>query len=127
MKITKVDTNKAPEAVGPYSQAIRVGDFIFCSGQIGIDSVTGSLVEGGIEKETEMVLKNLLEVLRVEKLTFKNVVKVDIFITNISDFTKVNKIYGKYFNTDPKPARATVEVSNLPKDAKIEMSCIACK
>lgn len=121
----EIKTEKAPKAVGPYSQAIKSGDLIFCSGQIGINPIVGNLVDGGIEAQTEQVLKNLFAVLEAADLNFKNVVKTDIFITNMEDYSKVNKIYGEYFNTDPKPARVTVGVSSLPKGALIEISCIA--
>lgn len=121
----EIKTNKAPKAVGPYSQAIRVGDLAFCSGQIGIDPVSGNLVEGGIEAQTEQVLKNLSAVLEAANLTLENVVKTDIFITNMEDYPKVNEIYGKYFNTETKPARVTAGVLSLPKGALIEISFIA--
>lgn len=122
----EITTNKAPKAVGPYSQAINAGSFVFCSGQIGLDPQSGDLAEG-IENQTKQVLENLSAVLATEGLNLKDVVKSDIFITNIIDFTVVNEIYGRYFSSDPKPARTTVEVSNLPKGALIEISCIACK
>lgn len=122
----EITTNKAPKAVGPYSQAINAGSFVFCSGQIGLDPQSGNLVEG-IENQTKQVLENLSAVLAAEGLSLKDVVKSDIFITSIIDFTVVNEIYGRYFSSDPKPARTTVEVSNLPKGALIEISCIACK
>ena len=122
----EITTNKAPKAVGPYSQAIIAGSFVFCSGQIGLDPQSGNLVEG-IENQTKQVLENLSAVLTVENLSLKDVVKSDIFITSIVDFTVVNEIYSQYFSSDPKPARTTVEVSNLPKGALIEISCIACK
>ncbi len=124
-KLQDINTNKAPKAVGPYSQAIRANRFIFCSGQIGLDPKTNILVKGGIEKETEQVLKNLSAVLESVNLKLNNVVRVDIFLTNIKDFAKVNEVYATYFKSDPKPARQTIEVSNLPKEAHIELSCIA--
>ena len=124
-KLKQINTDQAPKVVGPYSQAIKIGDFLFCSGQIGINPKTNTLIEGGVEKEAEQTLKNLSVVLNAGGLGFKNVVRCDIFIKNIADFIKVNEIYGKYFSSDPKPARQTVEVSNLPKGALIEISCIA--
>lgn len=127
MKTKQIETDKAPKAVGPYSQAVSFKNFIFCSGQIGLDPKTGELVNGGIEEETEQVLKNLSEVLKKAGTDFKKVLKCDIFITNISDFSKVNEIYAKYFSFNPKPARQTVEVSKLPKKAHIEIACIAFK
>lgn len=120
-----INTEKAPKAIGPYSQAIKVGNLVFCAGQIGLDPNTNTLVIGGIEKEIEQVLNNLSGVLEAAGVNLENVVRTDIFITNMDDFTKVNEIYGKYFNADPKPARVTVEVSHLPKGASIEISCIA--
>jgi 2-iminobutanoate/2-iminopropanoate deaminase len=121
----RINTDKAPKSAGPYSQAIKAGNFVFCSGQIGLNPKTNQLVTGGVEKETKQTLKNLLEVLKASKLSFKNVVKSEIFLTDIKNFEKVNKIYGEFFLKDPKPARVTVEVSNLPKGASIEISCIA--
>lgn len=120
----QINTNKAPKAVGPYSQAIKSGEFVFCAGQIGIDPKTGELVEG-TENQTKQVLENLSAVLEAEELSLKNVVKSDIFITDMSDYSKVNEIYGQYFSSDPKPARVTVAVAALPKEALIEISCIA--
>lgn len=124
--MNEITTDKAPKAVGPYSQAIVAGSFIFCSGQIGLDPQTGNLAEG-IKNQTKQVLENLSAVLEAESLNFKDVVKSEIFITNIADFTIVNEIYSRYFVSDPKPSRITVEVSNLPKGALIEISCIAYK
>lgn len=125
MNKQKIETNKAPKAVGPYSQAVKAGDLVFCSGQIGIDPESGNLAEGGIEAQAEQVLKNLSAVLEATNLALENVIKTDIFITNMSDYPKVNEIYGKYFNTETKPARVTVGVSSLPKGALIEISFIA--
>lgn len=122
-----IETDNAPKAVGPYSQAVVVGNFVFCSGQIGLNPDTQALVEGGVETEAIQVLENLKAVLTAAGLTLKHVVKSEIFIKNISDFAKANDIYARYFTTDPKPARATIEVSNLPKGALIEISCIAYK
>lgn len=125
MKLKQLNSKNSPKAVGPYSQAIKAGNFVFCSGQIGLDPKTNSLVDGAIEEETKQTLNNLKEVLKAAKLSLKDVVRVDIFITDIEHFSKVNEIYGKYFIHDPKPARQTVEVSKLPKEANIEISCIA--
>lgn len=127
MKKQEIQTKKAPKAIGPYSQAISVNGFIFCSGQIGIDPLTGILVKGGIEKETKQVLSNLGEVLKAGKMNFGNVVKSEIYLKNIKDFEIVNKIYSEVFTDKIKPARVTVEVSKLPKDALVEISCIAYK
>ncbi len=121
----EIITNQAPKVVGPYSQAVATGSFVFCSGQIGIDPETNNLVEG-IENQTKQVLKNLSAVLSATQLNLENVVRTDIFITNMEDYSKVNEIYSQFFSVNPKPARLTVEVSNLPKGALIEISCIAC-
>ncbi len=125
MKLRQLNTDKAPKALGPYSQAIEINGFIFCSGQIGLDPKTNSLVDGGVEQEANQVLKNLSAVLESASVDLKNVIKCEIFLKNVQDFVVVNDIYAKYFTSDPKPARVTVEVSNLPKNALIEISCIA--
>lgn len=124
-KLLEIKTNKAPIAVGPYSQAVAVGDFLFCSGQIGINPKTNEIVEGGVEFETEQVLKNLTAVLKEAGADLSQVVRCDIFIKDMRDYGTVNTIYGIYFSSNPKPARQTVEVSKLPKDALVEISCIA--
>jgi 2-iminobutanoate/2-iminopropanoate deaminase len=119
-----VSTNQAPGAIGPYSQAVRVGDMLFMSGQIPLDPQSGSLVEGGIEAQTERVLQNMKGVLASEGLTFTNVVKTTVFIKDMNEFTKFNEVYGKHLSA-PYPARSTVEVARLPKDVKIEIEAIA--
>lgn len=121
----KIETDKASKVVGPYSQAIKLGSLIFCSGQIGINPSTNNLVEGGIEEQTKQTLENLSEVLKAGGSNLENVVRVDIFITDMNEYLKVNELYGSYFDKEPKPARLTVEVSKLPKGALIEISCIA--
>lgn len=121
----KIDSNHAPLAVGPYSQAIKAGNFVFCSGQIGLDPKTNLLVTGGIEKETKQTLINLSIVLTAAKLSFRDVVKTEIFITNIKNFAKVNAVYATFFISNLKPARQTIGVASLPKGANIEISCIA--
>lgn len=123
--LKKIDSKSAPLAAGPYSQAVKAGNFVFFSGQIGIDPKTNLLVEGGIEKETEQTLNNLNTVLKAAKLSFKQVVKTEIFITDMKNFAKVNEIYAKFFTSSPKPARQTIGVASLPKGASIEISCIA--
>ena len=118
-----IQTNNAPTAVGPYSQAIVVNDMVYCSGQIGLDPKEGTLVLG-IEKQTKQVLKNLQAVLKAAGSDKKEVLKTTIFVKNISDFATVNEIYEAFFETH-KPARATVGVSELPKGALVEIEAIA--
>jgi len=119
-----IKTDKAPAAIGPYSQAVKSGGFIFISGQIPLDPATGNVVEGGIKEQTERVMKNLEAVLEAAGTDIKAVVKTTIFLTNLSDFATVNEIYGAYFNENP-PARATVEVSSLPKGVEVEIEAVA--
>jgi 2-iminobutanoate/2-iminopropanoate deaminase len=121
-----ITTTGAPGAVGPYSQAIGIGDLVFCSGQIGLDPATGNLVEGGIEAQTERVLKNLTAVLDAAGLGFADVVKTTIFLADINDFASVNGIYGTYM-PDPPPARSTFAVAALPKGAIVEIEAIAVR
>lgn len=116
-------THNAPAAVGPYSQAIVANGFVFCAGQIGLDPKTGDLVEG-VENQIHQVIKNLKAVLVEAGSSLHSVVKTTIFIGNMSDYSKINEIYGQYFS-EHKPARATVEVSALPKNALVEIECIA--
>jgi len=123
--INTISTNKAPAAVGPYSQALEVNGFIFCSGQIGIDPKTNELVEG-IEKQTRQILKNLQEVISASGSDFNHILKTTIYLSDMANYALVNQIYGEYFK-DHKPARATVEVSKLPKVALIEIDAIAIK
>ena len=118
-----ITTEKAPKAVGPYSQAIVSNGFIFCSGQIGIDPATNELVEG-IEAQTKQVLKNLSEVLEAENSDLDHVVKTTVYLANITDYVTMNEIYGQYF-TKHKPARAAFAVAALPKGALIEIEVIA--
>jgi 2-iminobutanoate/2-iminopropanoate deaminase len=120
----KVETESAPAAIGPYSQAIEDGGIVFCSGQIGIDPASGRLVAGGVETETRRVLENLREILGAAGLRFENVVKTTIFITNLADFDIVNRIYGEHFSA-PYPARSTVQVAALPRNAQVEIEAIA--
>lgn len=120
----KIFNEKAPKPVGPYSQAIRAGDFLFISGTLPIDPLTGNIVDGEIETLTERTLENIKIILEGEKLSFDNLVKVNIFIKNMSDFSKINSVYEKYFKNH-LPARAVVEVSNLPKNSPIEIEAVA--
>lgn len=119
-----ISSAKAPAAIGPYSQAIKSGNFIFCAGQIGIDPETGQYAGEDIESQTKQCFENLKHVLLAAGANFDNVVKVHVYLTNMADFPKMNDIYATYFNK-PYPARATVEVARLPKDALIEIDCIA--
>jgi 2-iminobutanoate/2-iminopropanoate deaminase len=118
-----INTNQAPAAMGPYSQAIVANGFVFCSGQLGIDPKTGDLVEG-IEKQTHQVIKNLEAVLKEAGSDLSKIVKTTILLKDINDFAKVNETYGSYF-TETEPARATYQVANLPKDSLIEIEAIA--
>ena len=124
MKKRVVQTEKAPKAIGPYSQAIQAGDFLFLSGQVPLDPKTGELVKGDIRQQTEQVLENIKGVLESQKLGMKDVVKVTIFLKNIENFNQVNEIYSTYFPTSP-PARSTVEVARLPRNAEVEIEAIA--
>ena len=118
-----VETEKAPAAIGPYSQAIQFSGLLFVSGQVGIDPVTGEFVEGGIEAQTEQVLTNLAAIINESGMALKDVLKCSCFLKNMDDFSTFNAIYDKYFGANP-PARETVEVARLPKDALVEVSAI---
>jgi len=120
-----IKTNEAPEPIGPYNQAIEAGEFIFLSGQIGIDVDSGELMNENIEDETNQVMRNIESVLKASNRTFDNVVKSTIFLKDLNDFTLVNEVYSKYFKNKISPARETVEVARLPKDANVEISVIA--
>ncbi len=122
--ITIVNTDKAPKAIGPYSQAVNVGGRIFTSGQIGIIPETGEMVQGGVEAEAKQALDNLKAVLQAAGSEMRYVTKTTVFIKDMGDFNTVNKIYGQYFEA-PYPARSCIEVSRLPKDARIEIEAIA--
>lgn len=121
----QINTLKAPKAIGPYSQAIKAGNYFFCSGQIGLDPTTNVLVAGGVEKETEQVLKNLQAILHAKGYELEDVVKTEIYLIDTNNFQKVNEVYAKFFDKSPRPARQTVGVASLPKNAAIEISCIA--
>jgi 2-iminobutanoate/2-iminopropanoate deaminase len=116
----------APEPIGPYSQAVQTGNMLFVSGQIAIDRVSGNFVNANVNVEAEQVMKNIEAVLKAAGMDFTHVVKSTIFLKNMGDFPQVNEVYGSYFKTLP-PARETVEVSKLPKEANVEISCIAVK
>lgn len=120
-------TNQAPAPIGPYSQAIKAGDFLFISGQIPIDPETGELVTGQIDLETRKVMENLEAILKNADYTFENVVKASIFLSDMALFNAVNQVYGEYFNMEAAPARETVAVKTLPKNVNVEISLIAYK
>lgn len=121
---TVIATTSAPAAIGPYSQAIRVGDTLFTSGQIPIDPATGNLVEGAIVEQTTQVFKNLKAVLTEAGVDFSHVVKTTVFLKSMSDFTAMNEVYAKNFS-EAFPARSTVQVAALPKDSLVEIECVA--
>jgi 2-iminobutanoate/2-iminopropanoate deaminase len=121
-----VSTNEAPQAIGPYSQAMWAGDFLYCSGQIALDPATGQMTESTVEGQAERVMKNLEAILKSQGLTFGHVARATIYLLDMGQFAKVNEIYGRYLKA-PFPARATVQVSRLPKDALVEIDVIAYK
>lgn len=125
MSKTIVFSEKAPAPIGPYSQAIKTGDTIYISGQIPIDAGSGNLISSGIVDETNQVMKNISYILDAAGMTFSNVVKCSIFVTDMKDFGTVNETYAKFFMGDDPPARETVEVAALPKGVHVEISCIA--
>lgn len=122
----QIKTKSAPKPIGPYSQAIIYKDLCFLSGQIGINYQTNELKTSSIEEETEMIMKNIFEILSSAQMNFDNIVKCTIFLKNMNDYNEVNKVYSKYFKSDP-PAREAVEVSKLPKNVNVEISTIAVK
>lgn len=121
---TIIKTDNAPAPIGPYNQAVKANGFLFVSGQIPANPQTGEIVNGSIEEETHMVMKNLEAILKEAGIGFQNVVKASIFISNMDDFARINAVYGSYF-TDNFPARETVQVARLPKDVNVEISVIA--
>jgi 2-iminobutanoate/2-iminopropanoate deaminase len=121
---TIIKPAKAVAAVGPYNHAVRVGDLLFCAGQIPLDPATGALVAGDIKAQTERVLENVKAILDDQKLTFANVVKSTVFMTNLADFAAMNEVYAKYFTAD-FPARSTVQVAALPRAAQVEIEVVA--
>lgn len=126
MTKTVIYSDKAPEPIGPYSQAIQSGNMLFVSGQIAIEKSSGKIITSDIEAETVQVMTNLSEILKSAGTDFNAIVKTTIFLKDMNNFPKVNEIYGRYFKEAP-PARETVEVSRLPKDVNVEISCIALK
>jgi 2-iminobutanoate/2-iminopropanoate deaminase len=123
-----VSTKEAPAAIGPYSQAVRVGSFLYTSGQVALDPVSGVLVAGGVAEQTTRVIENLKAVLAAAGANLTQVVKTTVFLKNIGDFAAMNEVYGRYFAAEDviPPARSTVEVARLPKDALVEIEIIAC-
>ena len=119
-----IQTEHAPHAIGPYSQAVKASGFVFASGQIPTDPRTGQFVPGGIEEQTEQVLKNLAAVLEAAGSGLNRIVKTTVFLVDMQEFAAMNEVYGRFFNEDP-PARATVEAARLPRDARVEIEAIA--
>ncbi len=119
-----ISTDRAPGAIGPYSQAVKAGGLVFCSGQIPIDPATGDFVSGGVTEQTEQVLVNLKAVLAAAGADLGNVVKTTVFLSDMGEFAAMNEVYAKHFGEN-KPARATVQAARLPRDAKVEIDCIA--
>ncbi len=126
MSKAAIHTDRAPKAIGPYSQAITAGDFLFVSGQLPADPATGNLVEGDIAQQAKQVFANLREILQEAGLTEKDVVKTTVFLKDLGDFALVNQLYAEYF-TSPFPARSCIEIAALPKGALIEMEAIAAR
>jgi len=118
-----ISTENAPGAIGPYSQAVKVGNLVFCSGQIPIDPATGEFVSEDVAEQTEQVIKNLSAVLDAAGTTLNNVVKTTVFLADMNDFAAMNEVYARHFTE--KPARATVQAARLPKDARVEIEVIA--
>ncbi|KAA3624730.1 MAG: RidA family protein [Flavobacterium sp.] len=122
-----IHTTKAPAPIGPYNQAVLKGDMLFTSGQIAINPTTGKLFSGTISEETELVMENLKAVLEAANMTFENVLKTSIFISDMKNFAEINTVYATYFKEETAPARETVEVANLPKYVNVEISVIASR
>ena len=119
-----ISTENAPRAIGPYSQAVRAGGFVFASGQIPIDPATGEVVAGGVAEQTDQVLRNVSAVLEAAGTGLDRVVKTTVFLADMNDFIAMNEVYGRFFGEQP-PARATVQAGRLPRDAKVEIEAIA--
>ena len=127
MKKTIITTDKAPAPIGPYNQAVLMNNTLYLSGQIPLTPETMDLVEGNLEAETVQVMENLKAVLEAAEMTFEHVVKSSIFLSDMNNFSAINEVYGRYFNEATAPARETVEVANLPKFVRVEISMIAVK
>jgi len=123
--LQSIVTDEAPKAIGPYSQGILAGDFLFVSGQIPMNSMTGTLVEGDIQAQTHQVLQNIRAILNKAGLDMQHVVRTDVFLLDLRDFAAMNQVYEGYFPEMPRPARQTVQVAGLPAGSRIEISCIA--
>ncbi len=123
--ISEVSTSKAPRAIGPYSQAVVAGGFVFVSGQIPLDPETAVVVSGGIQKQTRQVMKNIEAILKSMNTGLESIVKTEIYLKSMDDFASMNEVYASFFTEGVKPARATVEVSRLPRDVLVEISCTA--
>ena len=121
---TAITTDTAPKAIGPYSQAVRAGQFLFVSGQVAIDPATGNLLNGSIEAQTLCVMRHIGEILRAAGASYDSIVRTTVFLADMNDFAAMNAAYGTYFGSPP-PARATVQVARLPKDARVEIDAIA--
>lgn len=121
-----ISTKNAPAAIGPYSQAIEINGFVYISGQLGIVPSSGNLKDGGVEAQAQQSMENIKAILEESKLSFENVIKTTIFLTNMADFAKVNSIYEKYF-TEIFPARSTIQVAGLPKGGLVEIEVVASK
>jgi len=121
-----VTTPLAPAAIGPYSQGILVGDRLYVSGQIAIDPETDSMIDGTIKEETERVLDNIGAILKAASMTFENVVRCEVLMTDVNDYAQVNEVYARYFNEQP-PARQAAQVADLPRGARVEISCVAVR
>ncbi len=119
-----IETSQAPAAIGPYSQAIRIGDFLYTSGQISLDPETMEMITGNIEVETKKVLENIETILNADGLNLNNVIKTTVYLTDLSEFARMNQVYEKFF-AETKPARACIQVAALPKGAKVEIDAIA--
>ena len=124
MEKKQIQTTQAPSAIGPYSQAIRIGDFLYTSGQIALNPENMEMMNGAIEEETEWVLKNLEAILKADGMSLAHVIKTTVYLTDLGEFARVNQVYEKFFG-ETKPARACVQVAALPKGAKVEIDAIA--
>ncbi len=122
-----ITTDNAPAPIGPYNQAVLLGDLLYTSGQIAINPKTGALEIDDIESETTLVMENLKAILEAAEMTFENVIKSSIFVSDMHNFSKINEVYGRYFSVETAPARETVEVANLPKFVNVEISVIAAR